>query len=731
MSFRSIKVRIIGLSLFCLLATGVLLVGVGVYSSTRMNGLVTAEAEKLFDAKARSELTTLAAGQAGIIRAELEQALGAARDMARAMEAISTEDGTGTPPENRRMQVNALLLAVLKDNPEFNGTYSAWEANSLDGNDAAFVNKGAFYGTDAAGRALPYWTRDAAGKIVMQPLTDVESTDTHPNGIVKGAWYLDPKKSGKESLTAPLPTIVQGKPVFLAKMSFPIVTLGRFRGVVGADIDLALVQKLAESVDAGIYGGQGTVTIVTRQGLVVGSSSDATAIGGSIAKLDSAWDTDRAHVEAGEAGVEFDRGNDRINVFSPIPLGRSGDAWSVMISVPRAVVMEDVTRLSTFMDRQKSEATFIQIAVSLIVGLIGATVMGWVSVSVSGPIVRLTRAVQRLAGRETGVEIPGTRRQDEIGVLARTVGIIRDNASEDAKQISDERAAQEAHAAAERRQMMATLADRFERTVGGIVASVSEASNHLQSAAATLTGTASDTSERSAAVAGASEAAYANVNAVAAASEELAASVREISRQVAESARMAANAVVEATGTAGTVRNLADAAGRIGEITDLIGNVAGQTNLLALNATIEAARAGEAGKGFAVVAAEVKGLADQTARAAAQIGEQIAGIQASTGSAVDAIGTISRTIERMNEIASAIATAVEQQAATTQEIARSVQLASRGTADVSQNIATVTRAASETSSAATQVLESSGNLAHQSDVLGTEVEGFLKSVRSA
>ena len=730
MQLQSIKVRIIGLSLLCLLITVMTLVTFGVFSSKRTNTLVTGEVSQLIDSKTREALKTLASTQAGTIRMEVETAFSAARNMAKAMETVAASGGNGSPVDVRRTQLNALLLAVLKDNPRFNGTYSAWEPNALDNNDGAFVGK-TDVGSDKTGRALPYWTRDAAGKIAIQPLVEYDSRDLHANGLMKGGWYIGPQENGKESILAPLPYIVQGKSVYLATMSVPVRIADRFAGVVGADFDLSFVQKLAETVDNSIYEGKGNVTIVTQKGLVVASSLDSSAIGGAIDKIDKEWNSDSPHVQSGDEAVSVDEATDEIKVFSPIPLGRTGQVWSVMISVPRAVVMQDAARLGAYMQDQQSSSIFWQIIVSIGVGVIGALVMWLVSASVSNPIVRLTKAMEGLAARQTGIVVPGTNRRDEIGAMARTVGVIQDNAVEDARRAAEENMSQEARAAHERKSMMAKMADDFERTVGGIVSTVSDASNHLQSAAQTLTSAAAATSERSSAVAQASEAASSNVNTVASASEELASSVREISRQVDESARMASNAVVEAAGTAQTVKELADAAQRIGEITDLIGNVAGQTNLLALNATIEAARAGEAGKGFAVVAAEVKGLADQTAKAAAQISSQISGIQHSTGSAVNAISSISRTIEKMSEISAVIASAIEEQAATTQEIARNVQQASTGTTEVSDNIGSVTRAAAETSTAASDVFGSSGQLARQSELLRAEVDSFLKTVRSA
>jgi methyl-accepting chemotaxis protein len=273
------------------------------------------------------------------------------------------------------------------------------------------------------------------------------------------------------------------------------------------------------------------------------------------------------------------------------------------------------------------------------------------------------------------------------------------------------------------------LVERFDATVGAIARVVGESAEAMKTTATTMSEAADDAGRRTMAVAGASEEASSNVQSVAASAEELAASVEEIGRQVAESARIAGQAVQEAAATDHSVAGLSEAAGRIGDVVRLIGDIAARTNLLALNATIEAARAGEAGKGFAVVASEVKTLATQTARATEEIGAQISAMQGATGQAVGALRSIGATIQRMSEIATAIAGAVEQQGAATQEIARSVQHAASGTAEVTSNISLVTQAVEVTGTQAGGVLDAATKLSAQSDTLKSEVASFLQAVQ--
>jgi methyl-accepting chemotaxis protein len=336
----------------------------------------------------------------------------------------------------------------------------------------------------------------------------------------------------------------------------------------------------------------------------------------------------------------------------------------------------------------------------------------------------------QLAGGDLGVDVPFTARGDEIGALGKAMATFKDGMIE-ASRLRAEAADEENRVAERRRSEMRALADRFDQAVGAIVDMVASAAMQLRASAQTLTTAAEETSAQSLAVGSASEQASQNVASVASATEELSTSVREISRQVAQSADIARKAVGEANETNEQVKGLAVAADKIGSIVGLINTIAGQTNLLALNATIEAARAGEAGKGFAVVAAEVKQLADQTAKATAEISAQIGAIQGATDQAATAIGAIGQTIETMNTITSTIATAVDGQGAATGEIARNVQEASRGTAEVTGSIAGVTRAAADSSTAAADVLTSASELSRQADTLRGEVTKFLETVRAA
>jgi methyl-accepting chemotaxis protein len=361
----------------------------------------------------------------------------------------------------------------------------------------------------------------------------------------------------------------------------------------------------------------------------------------------------------------------------------------------------------------------------LAVGLIAAIVIS----GIVRPLTRMTGAMGRLAEGDLAVEVTGTERKDEVGQLARSLQVFKDNAIEARRLAAEQEAENEAKM--RRAQVLDQLTKNFERNVSAMTQGLASAATEMEATAQTMTSIADQTNNQTVSAASAAEQTSANVQTVAAATEELSISIREISSQVSQSSRIAERAVQDAQRTDAIVQQLAATAEKIGNVIALINSVAGQTNLLALNATIEAARAGEAGKGFAVVASEVKELANQTAKATDEISQQIASVQQATREAVGAIGTITKTIGEMSQISVSIAAAMEEQGAATGEIARSVQEAARGTEHVTGNIGDVRRGAGETGAAASQVLSAAQELARHSNSLGDEVGQFLSGVKAA
>jgi methyl-accepting chemotaxis protein len=342
----------------------------------------------------------------------------------------------------------------------------------------------------------------------------------------------------------------------------------------------------------------------------------------------------------------------------------------------------------------------------------------------------LGAAMTRLAGGELTTEIPGADRRDEIGGMATAVLVFK-NGMADSERLRAEQEAAKSRTATEQKAALNKLADGFESKIGRLVGMLSSGSTALEATAQSMNGSANQSNQQAAAVASAAEDASTGLQTVASAAEELTASIGEISRQVAQSARISGKAVDDAKRTDTIVHALAEGAEKIGAVVGLITNIAGQTNLLALNATIEAARAGDAGKGFAVVASEVKNLATQTGKATQEIDAQITQIQAATKEAVEAIRGISATIEEVSAIATTIASAVEEQGAATAEIARNVQQTTQAAQVVTVSIGGVSQAASEAGTAAGQVLTAASDLSKQAEQLSSEVNAFVAGVRAA
>ena len=371
------------------------------------------------------------------------------------------------------------------------------------------------------------------------------------------------------------------------------------------------------------------------------------------------------------------------------------------------------------------------IALSLLLGGVTVVVAGWIiGRAIYMPLIQITHTMRRLADGDLAVDVPSRNRSDEVGQMAAAVEVFRQNALE-TDRLRHQQQEAEQRAAAERRQIMLSMADSLEHRVRRVVETINHSVKDLNVASTNLSANAEQTQRQSSAVAAATEQASANVDTVSAASTELTASIDEISRQVTDAAMVASTATGEAKAATGKISGLESAAQKIGEVIGLINDIAGQTNLLALNATIESARAGDAGKGFAVVANEVKHLAGQTGRATDDIARQVSAIQDETREAVSAIESIANTIERINEMSSSIASAVEQQGAATGEIARNVIQASQGTREVASNISGVAHAAGDTGRMAQTVSSAAETLVQEISDLERQIEEFLNELRAA
>lgn len=362
-----------------------------------------------------------------------------------------------------------------------------------------------------------------------------------------------------------------------------------------------------------------------------------------------------------------------------------------------------------------------------------ALVLGLViSASVSRPLNVLTALMGRLAKGETNDAVPDYPLRTELGMMAATLRIFRENLIRNRElEAEQKRAEAAANTAAARKELMQRLARDFETSVGEIVGIVSAASTELSATAGAMSTVSANANERAVTVSAAAEQASSNVQMVASATEEMAASVAEINVQVERASNVARKASTNIAQSATEMSTLAERADRIGQVVSMISAIAQQTNLLALNATIESARAGEAGRGFAVVASEVKQLANQTGEATKDIVQLVEAIQGGTRNAVDSINGIGGVIRELDEMASAIAAAVSEQGATTREVARNIAEAATGAQSVSQNMVAVTSASQEAQAASSQLYSSAESLSAQSARLRSEVSRFLETIRAA
>ncbi|MEK9278704.1 MULTISPECIES: methyl-accepting chemotaxis protein [unclassified Bradyrhizobium] len=397
--------------------------------------------------------------------------------------------------------------------------------------------------------------------------------------------------------------------------------------------------------------------------------------------------------------------------------------------------LEALSKVYAERARQISQETETNRTLSFVLTCLGGLALALVVIgiiiiarSIARPLSAITATIKQVADGAENVTVPHTERADEIGALARAIRIFQEAMGRNrnlASQVSQESASRE-----ERARHIEKSVEEFRDAIGAVMRGLTDNASVMRETAQTITRVTADASSRAGTAANATELASNNVTAVAGAAEELSASVEEIGRQVRQSA-----GAVEQTGqrtekSIAEIESLAAATQRIDGVLNLIQAIAEQTNLLALNATIEAARAGDAGRGFAVVAHEVKALAGQTAKATAEIGENVSMIQASTRNAVEAVREIGGAVREINEVTSAIAGAIGQQDSATREISSNAQSAAQGNETLVANIASLRDAIGETDTAAASVLTQASSLTATAETLSREVEKFFRNLRS-
>ena len=547
--------------------------------------------------------------------------------------------------------------------------------------------------------------RDTFSEVYFGAEADGRFTTFNPSELPPGydprkrPWYKSAVTTRDLTLSEPYQDATTKKLVISAVM--PVTSGGTLRGVAGADLPLDVLQEFLRSF---AMDGKGFVFLADGDGKILVHPDEAMVM----------KPFGRKPVEGSEIATD----DGRLVRFYNIK-GLPGLNWYVAVSMERAKVQAPMELLAKLL------AATVLGAIVFVVPLLGLLIVR----IVARPITRMTDAMSRLSAGDLSADIPALDRKDEIGAMAQSLEVFKENLARNRAMEEEMRQTRE-QAERDKRNALGRMADSFENTVKAIVRQVIGSASRMKGSSQELSTMAEDSRRRAAAVAAASEEASTNVQTVAASAEEMTASIGEISRQVTQSSAVARQAVERADEASQNVQLMADQARSIGTVVQLIQEIASQTNLLALNATIEAARAGEAGKGFAVVASEVKGLATQTARATGEISSQIAAMQAATDSTVGAIQKITTIIAQVNEVSTTIAAAVEEQNAATREIARSVQQAASGTQEISRNIGGVQQIADGTGNAAQQVLDAAGALFGDAETLSTEVDRFIHEVRA-
>jgi methyl-accepting chemotaxis protein len=604
-------------------------------------------------------------------------------------------------------------------------------------------------------RIIDYWDGPGAYDALPEGVQDYISAAMPMNVInIKTEFNFNPPREAYRALTVPTLVVHGGQTAASSKamsklLSDTITTHQleqailfeqglRAGGAVGAshgaglDEIVTAFDKLAAQVDEEIIEAEHLVEEAMAHASTAEQKAEFAHILESLKKIEAEHKT--YDHEADEAFALLRAGR----TAEAIELSEKIEAEQAELDHELEALMEEINKFTLAAARtaeHDEQSAIVMIAVVAVIAAVLGLFLAWFMArrNVSQPLTKIVESMNALAAGNTDVTVD-VNSQDEIGKLAEAFNVFRDKLIEN-KRFEQEMRENEEQAERDRqeaaRQARLSLADELDQQIGGMLEVVSSSATQMEGTASSLIATAEETNRQASAVSAASEEATTNVQTVASASEEMAGSIQEISRQVAEANQIAGSAVDEARRTNDTVQGMAQSAEQISKVIELINDIADQTNLLALNATIEAARAGEAGKGFAVVASEVKSLAGQTAQATEEIAQQVEAMQSTTGSAVTAIGTISDTIGKIDEIASAIAAAMEEQGAATQEIARNVQEAATGTSEVTKNITGVNEAAGQTGQAAEEVQKATVDLNERSAELKANVAKFLNELRAA
>jgi len=663
LNMQSVQGRIALAAGGALVISTVVLLVISVGSAMMTQSVVRNRMNELMLKETQAKLLNLASTQAGAIQAHFDLALDAARTMAHTFALSKSNLPMG------RDHLNAILHNVLINNPAFNGTYSCWEPNAVDGNDAGHAAPGNG-NNPKTGRFTPYWTRNESGAIAVQPLVEYDSDALHPNGVPKGGWYSGPRTTGKESVLGPLPYIVQGKSVFLATMSVPIIINGKFVGVVGTDYNLDFVQKISKDTNASLYDGKGKLLIVSDRGLVVADSANPDLIGKpftpEVGEQNAA--TLQEEIKAGRAKTWIDDNSQTMNALAPISLGKTGKPWAVLIQVPSDVVLAELNGLNHDITTRSAFSTLLQVCAAISI-LVLVSLFLW---RMSGRIARpISKAADIAHNIENGIfdarlEV---ETKDEVGKLASALNSMSDSLKEKinlAEQISQGNLNCNV--------TLTSPSDQLGKSLQNMVDKLNLLIGNLQKDAKAIDANAHDMSVLSQELSEGAGSSAASIEQISTAMAEISSQTKSNADSANQAKEISQNSRTAAVTGAKDMNEMLNAMQEIkssgDDITLIIQTINGiteQTNLLALNAAIEAARAGEAGRGFAVVADEVRSLAIRSSKAAQEVAQLVSTSSAKTATGVEVANRTSESLQQIVSSAEELSLLVENISLASQE----------------------------------------------------------------